>query len=249
MADDVAILITNYNMPEAADALCEHIHESIEWPHWTIVVDNGSDLIGPAKYTTLFLESNQQTTAGWLAGLKYARQMRRDWLGYMFLITSASFPSPGEDTLTPMAQFLKYTPGAVGIHPALTEDSTTAWMHMITRGGDQPRRTWMMDNIASLYRASWFDETGGFDPELYYGWGIDVETCWRARATQRSLWIDERVKMRKISDVGYSMGRMNMTALDRRRLAGENTHKVLDARYGPNAWARMMEEFVNDEWR
>ena len=56
-------------MPERTDALCEHIREYVSWPYSLIVVDNGSDLVAPSQYTTLRLDTNIQTTGGWLAGL------------------------------------------------------------------------------------------------------------------------------------------------------------------------------------
>ena len=85
----------------------------------------------------------------------------------------------------------------VGVHPALTEDSTTSWKQLMTRGGNEPRQTWMIDNIASLWRASWFDRMGRFDPELIYGWGIDLEMCWLARRFGRTLYVHEGVQMKK----------------------------------------------------
>jgi hypothetical protein len=247
----VAAIIVNYNMPERADALAEYIRKYVEWPVEVFLVDNGSDLVPPAKNTTLWLEMNIQTTGGWLAGLEQARD-DAPFLGYWFLITSTEFTDG--DPLTPMARLLVEDENAVGIHPALTVDSTTAWMHLITRPtpnpslkGGEPRRTWMMDNIASLWRAEWFDQVGGFDPKLVYGWGIDLELSYLARAEGWSLWVHENCQVKKVTDIGYTMGRMNMSADERTRLAGENMGEVLRGRYGDNwAW-KMWEEFVTDE--
>ncbi len=154
-----------------------------------------------------------------------------------------------DDPLTPMAQLLVDDANAVVVHPALTEDSTTAWKHMITRGGDQPRRTWMVDNIASLYRADWFHEVGGFDKDLVYGWGIDLELCWWARYLGRSIWIHEGCRVKKVTDIGYAMGRMNMRAEERRVRAGANMAETLRKRYGENWDWQMRNEYVDEGMR
>lgn len=251
----VAILITNYNMPERCDALCEHISRHVDWPHDLIVVDNGSDLVAPSKYTALRLEKNKQTTGGWLAGLRYADDLAatrgRSYFAYWFLITSAEFPVNAEglhsDPLTILLDPLLDNPDAVGVHPALTDDSTTAWGHLKTRGGHGLRRTWMIDNIAALYRAEWLDSIGRFDPELVYAWGIDLETCWKARQQGKELFVHEGVKVKKISNIGYEMGRMNMKAEERAKKAGLNMHEVLKERYGQHWHNRMTTEFVTHE--
>jgi hypothetical protein len=206
--DKVAIFIVNYNMHERTDALAAHILNTVKWPYELFVIDNGSDLCPPSEYTNVFLENNVQTTGGWLAGLEEADKHNQDWLAYWFLITSAEFPQGNDDPLTPMAELLLEVPEAVGVHPTLTADSTTAWTHLITRNGRyEPRRTWMIDNIASLWRADWFDENGRFDPMLKYAWGIDLETCFKARQQGRSLWVDERSWIKKVTNIGYDMGR------------------------------------------
>jgi hypothetical protein len=240
--DKVAVVIVNYNMPERADALAEHIKAHTAWEHDIILVDNGSDITKPAKNTTLALKWNVQTTNGWMAGLDYADALAAysgaPYFAYWFLITSAEFID-NTDVLTPMAEFLKLNPSAVGVHPSLSRDTTTSWDHLITRGGWEPRETWMIDNIASLYRSDWFDRLGRFDRNLIYGWGIDLETCWKARQQNCTLWVDERVRMKKVTDIGYAMNRMNMTDGERKVKAGSNMCDILSKRYGVR-WREMM---------
>lgn len=248
----VAVILTNYNMPERTDALCDHICKYADWPFELIVVDNGSDLVEPSQFTTLRLVENRQTTGGWLAGLSHADEIasRRgvEFYAYWFLITSAAFNS-GQctDPLTPLVNVLLNDPVAVGVHPALAPDSTTAWDHLKWRGGDSPRQTWMIDNIASLYRAEWFDSIGRFDPSMEFGWGVDLETCWKARVERRSLWIHEGLQVEKITDIGYTMGRMNMSADERRSLSSANMRAVLSGRYGAGWWQLMTSQGVSSE--
>ena len=242
----VAAIIVNYNMPERAGELAEHLNNLIHWPHDLILVDNGSDIVPPSKHTTLRLAENVQTTAGWLMGLHYADQLARKraepYFAYWFIITSTEFVDD-EDQLTPMVSFLLREEEAVGIHPALTEDSTTMWEHLKAQGGHSPRRTWMIDNIASLYRADWFDAIGRFDPRLFMAHGIDLETCWKARKEGRSLWVHEGATVKKVTNVGYDMGRMNMDARERAVLAQASMNTVLGERYGPDYWQRLTEEY------
>jgi GT2 family glycosyltransferase len=246
----VAIIITNYNMPERTDALCLHIAKHAFWPYDLIVVDNGSDLVEPSQFTTVRLAQNVQTTGGWLAGLKHAdeRAEQRDegYFAYWFLITSAAFVDE-TDPLTPLASVLMDDDNAVGVHPALTENSTTAWNHLKTRGNRRLRKTWMIDNIASLYRADWFNEIGRFDPELVYAWGVDFETCWKARQEKRGLWVCEDVLVEKITNIGYEMDRMNMSAEERAKNAGVNMHNILYSRYGKDWHNRMTQEYVTND--
>lgn len=242
-----AILIVNYNMPERTDALVETIRQRVKCRYELIVIDNGSDQMPVSKYTRIRIGRNVQTTAGWLMGLEHARIY--DPFAYWFLITSAEFPMDGEDPLTPMVQILEQDPNAVGLHPALTLDSTSAWKHLFTRGYDYPRPTWMIDNIASLYRADWFDRIGWFDPELVYAWGIDLETGWKARSQGRTLWVDSRSRVKKVTNIGYTMDRMGMEAEQRGRLAGANMMEVLSRKYGPQWSWKMREEFVTSEMR
>jgi len=249
----VAIVIVNYNMPERADALAEYIHEFVRWPYELIVVDNGSDQ-DPSRYTSLTLGRNVQTTNGWLAGIQYANALAamqgEKYLSYWMMITSAAFVGGG-DVLKPMAEWLIEHPDAEGIHPALTPRSTTTWKHLITRpdAAPRPRKTWMIDNIAALWRAEWFDSIGRFDPKLIYGWGIDLETCWKARMSGLTLWVDERVRMEKITDIGYTMRRMGMDAQTRRELATENMRSILSVRYGADWWDKMTKDGVYDDLR
>ena len=244
----VAIVVTNYNMPEACDRIAAEIHRRVYCDYELIVVDNGSDLQPAPRYSKVLLPENVQTTGGWLAGLDYADKLGKfDY--YMFLITSMSFDDGNYDPITPMVEFMDAHPEAVGIHPALTPDSTTSWEHLKTRGGNEPRRTWMIDNICSMYRADWFNEIGRFDPHMIYAWGIDLETCMKARMQGRSLWVDERVKVKKVTNIGYTMNRMNMNADTRSRLAGENMRAVLFRKYGPLYWEMAINGNVKDEWR
>lgn len=238
----VAAVIVNYNMPERADALAEHIKRSA-WPVDIYLVDNGSDIQLPARNTNVKVSGNVQTTNGWLAGLR-SSDGNGPYFAYWFLITSAEFVND-DDVLLPMAEWMLDNDDVAGVHPALTLDSTTAWGHLKDRGTGIPRQTWMIDNIASLWRADWFNSIGRFDPYLVYGWGIDLETCYKARKAGRTIWVDERVNIKKVTDIGYTMGRMNMGARQRRYLASRNMNEVFTEKYGID-WRRQLCTFPKE---
>lgn len=242
----VAAFIVNYNMTERADAIYEHLAKS-KYPLDIYLIDNGSDLVKPSSHTNVFIEKNCQTTGGWLKGLECADKSGECYEGYMFIITSAEFLD-GKDTVSILMENLE-DPLVVGVHPSLTSDSTTNWEHLKNRGSNAPRRTWMIDNICSLYRADWFNSIGRFDKDLIYAHGIDLETCLIARRQGKKIMVDERCEVEKITDIGYSMNRMNMTADDRRKKGWANMSGVMTKKYGPSFWNVLLTEGVEEEMK
>jgi hypothetical protein len=251
----VAVILTNYNMPERSDALGDYLKEYAKWPHDFICVDNASDIMPPSKYTTVTLTKNAQTTGGWLAGVNHAdileKQGHFKYLAYVFAITSCDWPEWQKlDPIAPLARVLLSNKNAVGIHPALTDDSTTDWHEMKTRNAMRgPRPIWHLDNLFAMYRADWFNSIGRFDPELTYAHGPDLETGWYARQQHRGLFIHEDVQIRKITNIGYDMGRMNMSAQQRAAGAMEEMQRVLGRKWGawPECWNRLISENV-ESW-
>jgi len=242
----VAAIIPSFNMPERTNALTDYISHHCNDVE-IITVDNGSDHVHRLEHPQVALGENVQTTAGWLMGLHYADCLERKYKGkfsaYWFIITSAEFTDESKDPLAPMVAWLDSHYDAVGCHPALTEDSTTSWTHMKAVGTGF-RQTWMIDNICALYKADWFNSIGRFDPTLEYAWGVDLESCWKARSSGNSLWICDNVKVKKVTDVGYTMNRMGMDAEQRRTLARANMDEVFTERYGAN-WRKFMMEAEN----
>lgn len=232
-------------MPERTDALVESIKKYVECSYKLFVIDNGSDIIHPSDYTNVYFGKNIQTTNGWLEALKHAT-LYNNFFAYWFLITSAEYVEE-KDILSPMLWYMREDEIVVGVHPALTEDSTTAWEHLRTRNKDLGlfRKTWMIDNIASLYRADWFDKIGRFDSNLKYAWGIDLETSYIARKQGKSLYVADHLTIKKVTNIGYTMDRMNMSAEDRERKARQNMEIVLSEKYGDDWWNILTKENTN----
>jgi len=248
MRQPVGIVLVNYNMPERTEALYRSIMDTVD-PTVTdfdfIVVDNGSDIAPPATCTTVGFEYNVQTTNGWLMGLSYLDALEKvfnqKYFAYWILITSGEIMPEYGNILTPMVDYLHKNPECVGIHPALTPGSTTTWDHMKhdPLQEDPYRDTWMIDNIAALWRADWFNSIGRFDPDMIYAWGSDLETCYLAREQGKTLTIYNDGQMQKVDNIGYSMDRMNMTAEERRDNATLNMDAVMERKYGSD-WRILM---------
>lgn len=247
--DPVAVILSNYNMPEAADSIAESFLQIPNQFYDLFLVDNGSDLTHPADHTTVFVKENAQTMGGWQYGLAAADMVAakrgKPYFAYLFTITSTTV---AYNPMMQMREALKHDPFLVGVSPALTQDSTTAWHHMKRRNGwSSPRLVWMIDNIFAMYRADWFDMIGRFDPRLVYAWGPDLETGYYARELGRGIAVLDQVVVSKETDIGYKMGRMNMTADERRKKAYDNMERVLSKKHGPDWEWKMRNEHVTDD--
>ena len=98
-----------------------------------------------------------------------------------------------------------------------------------------------------MYKADWFNSIGRFDKDLIYAHGIDLETGYIARKQGKTIWIDENIQVRKISNIGYSMDRMNMSAEDRNKLAWENTNEVMTRKYGPTWNTILTKDYIDND--
>lgn len=237
-----ALFIVNYNMPERADDLYEHLDKT-KTDTDVFLIDNGSDITPPALHTNILLEENCQTTNGWIKGLESVKSSGAKYDIYGFLITSTRIIGDRDILKTLLEDF--EDPGVVAVHPSLTLESTTNWEHL-KRVGKTPRRTWMIDNIFSLWRSDYFDAQGGWDKDLIFAHGIDLELCWKARRDGRKILVDDRVMVEKITDIGYTLNRMNMSAEDRRKKGWNNMNEVLTRKYGSGYWDKLTTECTEE---
>ena len=106
-------------MPERTDAIVEHVRSTTNYPVDYYIVDNGSDLVAPSKYSTVLLKENRQVTGGFLAGVDAAVQSDKDYTAYWFMITSAKFIVKDKrdplDYLVPMIE----NPDTFAVSPAI----------------------------------------------------------------------------------------------------------------------------------
>lgn len=240
-----AVILTNYNMTERTDALCEYLLNNSDRNTFDlIVVDNGSDLVSPSKYTKVWLPINRQTMGGWLAGVdSLAGDDTYD--SYVFTITSIEFPSFEQDIIGRLREVWVNWTNSVMISPALTADSTTAWNHMKASLTPDVRQTWMLDNLFTFYDKAWYNAKGGFDPMWAYGWGVDLEMSYFARKEGKEILLAEDIVFKKVTDIGYAMNRMRMTAEQRRVLARTNMETYMRVKHGDNWEYKMKEAYTN----
>ena len=118
-----AVIITNYNMPEAVDAMGEALRENC--PDHTlydfVVVDNGSDIAEPSHNTVFQLEKNVQTTDGWLAGYHWTKTAEHKYDALIFTITSTMIPEQKNNVIKTILDTFESNPDAVIVSPALTD--------------------------------------------------------------------------------------------------------------------------------
>jgi glycosyltransferase involved in cell wall biosynthesis len=232
-SEKVAIIIVNYNMPERTNDLVEAIRKITNHPHDIIVVDNASDLMPPSKYSNILLKKNVQAGGGWNMGLHYADALEKMdkniYFAYCFVTTSTSIQTD-KDFIKNMVFQMKRDKKVVGVHPGLTKESTTHWKHLLDDGTKNIYKVNMIDNIFSCYRASWFNKIGRFDEDFTYGWGIDIETSFKAKG--KTLLLDLNYLVEKVANIGYKMNRMNMTSAERQNNAYIEMDAILRKKYG-----------------
>ena len=81
-------------------------------------------------------------------------------------------------------------PENVGAMPALSADSLPkTWEHLYKKSGQhEPRKVKFLDNLATLWRAEWFESIGEFDPDELRGYGknqLSGQILGRTRITQK----------------------------------------------------------------
>lgn len=248
MNDRTAIIILSYNMPEATDKLVEHILETVKFPRDLIVVDNGSDLVEPSKYSTFVIPENVQTTNGFLQGLEYADSLNT-YTYYWLIISSAEFISEDKrDPLEVLLPIFDADPNAYCVQPSIIFDligeAWYRWLH--PRKNNMFRREIWTDYISTIFRAEYFNSIGRFRKELTMMWGVPGECNWKARKNGWNIYIADHYSMYKHTNIGYRMDRMNMTAQERRELASAECDRVLIPIYGEDFRDRFGSEFYED---
>ena len=249
MINRTAIIINNYNMPEQTDALVEHIIDTVKMPHDLIVVDNGSDIVESSEHSTFVISENVQTTNGFLAGLCYADDFaevsRYDYFAYWMIITSAEFIKEDKrDPLEILLPVLEDDPLAYAVQPSILFDGEEAWHPLLyPRMPLKKRRIWGIDYISTLFRAEYFNKIGRYRKELTMMWGVPGECNWKARKNGWHIYVHDGYTMKKHTNLGYDMDRMNMTAAERRELASAESDRILEPLYGKDYRERFGHEF------
>jgi len=238
MPGPVAIVISNYNMPERADDLAAWFESTTRWPHDLLVVDNGSDKVPIPTRTNLGWRDNVGPAGVWRIATTYAERLARKrgvpHLGYLLCSTSTAIPESQRerDLITPLAALLEADPNAVFVHPAYTPDTESYFRHMVDGGSGGPRRLGFCESQCGLVRADWFHAIGGYDPDFQLHWGVDIDLCVQAQRQGRGVWLHEGVHVRKEESRGYTSGRYEMSAEERAQRALTQMDAILMRKYG-----------------
>jgi hypothetical protein len=247
MRPPVAIVISNYNMPEAVDRLVADFARITRWPYDLVVADNGSDKVPPSRHTALSWRENLGPAAVWRIATTWAERLAHKrgapHLGYLLCCTSTLIPpEQGErDLVAALAEALLADPNAVFVHPAHVRGSGCSYPHLFDAGSGGLRRVGFAEAMCGLVRADWWHAVGGFDPAFQLNWGCDIDLCMQARLQGRGVWLHEGALVGKEDSLGYHSGRYEMSAEERRTRATAEMNAIFKRKYGKSA-ARLVQE-------
>lgn len=239
-----AVIVLNYNMPEAADKWVETIRERVAYPHDLIVVDNGSDKAAPSQHTTIRVEKNTRTTGGLRLGIEYADMRglieygaRPDY--YWTLSTSTELEHCDGDPLAMLIEGLESKPTGVAIAPAFTGD-LTSWTHKVFEW-DETNEIKRIPSIPfGVMNSGWYQAIGGFEQRLTHSWGLEHDMAFQADFMGVTSWLHNGVRLRVREFIGYEMERMDMSKDERDADARREMDEVLTEKWG-DLWTTVRE--------
>lgn len=239
-----AVIVLNYNMPEAADRWVYTIKERVTYPHDLIVVDNGSDKAEPSRYTTVRVEQNTRTTGGLRLGIEYADMRGLIEYGkrpayYWTLSTSTELDYCNGDPLAMLIEALEERPTACAIAPAFTGE-LTSWTHKIYAwdGSEDVKQIPTVPDAVLI--GDWYHKIGGFEQRLTHSWGLEHDMAMQAQAMGRTSWLHNGVRIKVREFIGYEMERMDMDRWTRDADARREMDAVLTEKYG-DKWTQIRE--------
>jgi hypothetical protein len=235
------IVICSYNMPEAVEHIVSTINYKVHRPYDLVVVDNGSDLVSPSVFTTDFIPVNIQMVPGFMEGMRILDKKKEDYFAYWLITTSVSFLwEEVADPLDELLKILESDESIYAVQPSFIFENGGSWEQYLTpREPFKPRRIWGLEYSCPLFRASHFNRLGRWNEELTYGWGIASETGYLARKEGLKFYTDDAHPMRKNTQIGYVMERMNMSAVERGELASKQCKDILEPKYNINDYTRL----------
>jgi hypothetical protein len=239
-----AVIVLNYNMPEAADKWVYAIKERVTYPHDIIVVDNGSDKAEPSQYTSVRVEQNTRTTGGLRLGIEYADMRGLIEYGerpfyYWTLSTSTELDYCKGDPLATLIEALENVPNAVAISPAFT-GHLTSWTHKIYEwnGSEDVKQIPTVPDAVLMSR--WYHEIGGFEQRLTHSWGLEHDMAFHLMETGGVSLLHNGVRIKVNEFVGYKMDRMDMSREERDADARAEMDRILTEKWG-SLWTQVRE--------
>jgi GT2 family glycosyltransferase len=254
--DKIAVVSVNYNMPEVIQYNIDVLKKNSDVPMDFIVVDNGSNeeyMFIPESddIHMVYLDYNLHHTHGYRMGFNYAKSLEalnwEKYFAYLVCASSGKFIDDGNDPVMPLYELLKNDDNAVIVQGAHDETSHGFWEHLRNRGTGEPRQTWMIEYLLTLFRADWFDEIDWFHPGLHLH-GTDLYYSWLARQQERGMYVHEGVEIHREWNNMFEMGRApESNPGERTTLARKSMVRTLTPELGDNWEQRLFQEFVKEE--
>lgn len=215
---ETSVIIVNYNMPERTDALVSFVRSHTVQDFELVVVDNGSDLVSPSQYTTVWIPKNRDTLGGWNSGLVFSSGE-----AVLFLSTSMQFEETDKDILLELTGYLQNT--TVAAMPKWTGAASITHQQKTVNPFALWNRKWLKKHMP--------------DHRLTTGWGSDFELDYFIRQDRKRFAICDTVKVKISEGVTYEQRRGGMTIDERRKQAREQMYKVLTEKYGDD-WRKVL---------
>lgn len=134
------------------------------------VVDNGS--CPPIPDTTLRLEKNGYFVGGWIAFMKTVPpEVEHVWM------LNDDVQGVSYDMMQHLETNMKMNPRCGIMTPAFNSPHGLFWAQ---RGSVGIRQVPWIDWTGPMVNMKFWREMGGFDPD-FYGYGADLDICWRGR--------------------------------------------------------------------
>ena len=240
----VGIVILSYNMPEVVQQWHEYIGLTVNWPIEYVVVDNGSELPLSSfipEERILRLSQNMRTTFGVMAGVQ---AMYQKGCTHVWPISTSTLPPVLPWTYDPVERLMNVfsacaSVGVVAVSPTFTGESRS-WPHQLlfSNGTTTVESHWLL-GLFAMWEINFLMEN--VDLRLSWSWGVDMELSAIARLS-RSMYKHNGVTVRLREEIGYKMGRMTCTQLDREKYARAEMTEILSMKYGEN-WKKIMIPF------
>lgn len=236
----IAVVIVSYNMPDHVDKWVEYLEHTVEWPIEIILVDNGSRGDLEIKYHpnhhNIILSHNLRTTGGVMTGVQLAYQMG---CTHVWTISTSTLPPTQNWTYDPVARLANVfvAEHIVACSPTFVGESTS-WPHqlMMSNGFSNVENHWLIGMFA-MWEINCLMEW--VDLRLSWSWGVDMELSALARVTDHSMYKHNGVPIQLHESVGYEIGRMTCSKLDREKYAREEMNRVMTEKYG-DQWKEKM---------
>ena len=231
----ITIGILSYNMPHLTDALYAELRQLVKVESTFVILDNGSDADKIAKATTHRFDDNKRLTGGMNRILDIAKGSDYVWL----CTNDITFTTSAD----PVASMLAKTGESqqIGvIHPALQEEPVKgyAYQYMINNGKQGVYAGYpMVDIICPMYTKKAMEANEWqFDSRFEYGWGIDYDSCWKARQAGLRIAVDHDTRITHQTSITYDSGK-DREFKNRNEYydkAFKNMNAVMESKYGTN---------------